>query len=58
MMDNFNCKTQVHVRVCEENNLEINVYYIYIIMHAIAEYWPQLVKQVPKSQTRLAHKSN
>ena len=27
-------------------------YYIYTIMHEIAEYWPQLVKQAPKSPTR------
>ena len=31
----------------------IMLYYTYSIMHTIAKYWPQSVKQVPKSQTEL-----
>ena len=27
------------------------------IMHAIPGYWPQSVKQMPKSQTRLIHRN-
>ena len=34
-MDNFNCKTQAHVRVCEENNLEINDFLLKIFVERL-----------------------
>ena len=34
-MDNFNCKTQAHVRVYEENNLEINNFLLKIFLERL-----------------------
>ena len=41
IMNNLNCKTQAHVRVCEEEKLEKTAYWNIFIERLTVRYYPR-----------------